>query len=79
MSILVKREKEKYFWDWKTAVSYGTVKRQGGAEVSRFKVSSYESFFFWSQQLTYKIVYTCMDVTSSEDDATENTKHLSAP
>ena len=29
--------------------------------------------------MTYKIVYTCMDVTSSEEDTMENTKHLSAP
>ena len=35
--------------------------------------------FIWSQQLTYKIVYTCIDVISSEEDTTENTKHLSAP
>ena len=37
------------------------VKRQAGAEVSRFEVSSLEGFFFRSQQLTYKIVYTCID------------------
>ena len=57
----------------KTAVNYCTVKRQAGAEVSRLKVSSLEGFFFRSQQLTYKIVYTCIDVISSEEDTTENT------
>ena len=31
------------------------------------------------QQLTYKIVYTCIDVISSEEDLTENTKQLSPP
>ena len=60
-------------------VNYGTVKRQAGAEVSRFEVSSLEGFFFGSQQLTYKIVYTRIDVISFEEDTTENTKHLSAP
>ena len=40
MSILVRREKEKYFFRLRTAVNYGTVKRQAGAEVSRFEVSS---------------------------------------
>ena len=60
MSILVRREQEKYFFRLKTAVNYGTVKRQAGAEVSRFEVSSLEGFFR-SQQLTYKIVYTCVD------------------
>ena len=29
--------------------------------------------------MAYKIVYTCIDVISSEEDTTENTKHLSAP
>ena len=50
------------------------------AKVSRFEVSSLEGFFFRSQQLIYKIVYTCtcIDVISSVEDATENTKHLSA-
>ena len=57
----------------KTAVNYGTVKRQAGAEVSELQVSSLEGFFFRSQQLTYKIVYTCIDVISSEEDTTENT------
>ena len=52
MSILVRREKEKYFFRLKAAVSYGTVKRQAGAEVSRFEVSSLEGFFFRSRQLT---------------------------
>ena len=72
MSILVKREQEKYFLRLKTAVNYGTAKRQAGAEVSRFEVSSLEGFFFRSKQLTYKIVYTCIDVISSEGDTTEN-------
>ena len=40
MSILVRREQEKYFLRPKTAVNYDTVKRQAGAEVSRFEVSS---------------------------------------
>ena len=53
--------------------------RQAGAELSRFEVSSLEGVFFRSQQLTYKIVYTCIDVISSEEYTTENTKHLSAP
>ena len=60
MSILVRREQEKYFFRLKTAVNYGTIKRQVGAEVSGFEVSSLEGFFFRSQQLAYKIVYTCM-------------------
>ena len=58
MSILVRREQEKYFFRLKTAVNYGTVKRQAGAEISRFEVSSLEGVFFSSQQLAYKIVYT---------------------
>ena len=45
----------------------------------RFEISSLEGFFFRSQQLTYKIVHTFMDVISSEEDTTENTKHLGAP
>ena len=60
-------------------VNYGTVKRQAGAEVSSFEVSSLDGFFFRCQQLTYKIVYTCIDVILSEEDTTENMKHLSAP
>ena len=52
MSILVRREQEKYLFKLKTAVNHGTVKRQAGAEVSRFEVSSLEGFFFRSQQLT---------------------------
>ena len=44
MSILVRREQEKYFFRLKTVVNYGTVKRQGGAEVSRFEFSSLEGF-----------------------------------
>ena len=59
ISILVTREQEKYSFRLKTAVNYGTVKHQAGAEVSRFEVSSLGGFFFRSQQLTYKIVYTC--------------------
>ena len=37
-----------YFFRQKTAVNYVTVKRQAGAEVSSFEVSSLESFFFRS-------------------------------
>ena len=37
MSILVRREKNKYFFRLKNAVNYGTVKRQAGAEVSIIK------------------------------------------
>ena len=62
-----KRARELFF-RLKTAVSYSTVKRQAGAEVSRFDVSSLEGFFFRSQQLTYKIVYTCIGVISSEEE-----------
>ena len=79
MSNLVRREQEKYFVRLKTAVNYVTVKRQAGAEVSRFEVSSLDGFFFRSQRLTYKIVYACIDVISSEEDTTENMKHQSAP
>ena len=63
------------FFRLKTAVNYGKVKHQVGAEVSRFEISSLDGFFFRSQQLTYKTVYTCEDVTSSEEDTTENGKH----
>ena len=56
MSILVRREQEKYVFRLKTAVTYGAVKRQAGAEVSRFEVSSLEV------NCPYKIVYTCIDV-----------------
>ena len=52
-------------------VNYGTVKCQAATEVSRLEVSSLEGFFFRSQQLTYKIVYTSKDVISSEDNITE--------
>ena len=76
MSILIRTEQKKNFFRLKTAVNYGTVKRQAAAEVSRFEVSSLEGFFFWSQQLTYKIVYTWIDVISTEEDTMENTKHL---
>ena len=79
MSILVRREQEKYLFRLKTAVNYGTVKRQEGAEVSRFEVSTLEGFSFGSQQLTHKIVSTCVDVISPKEDTTKNTKHLSAP
>ena len=71
MSNLVRREQEKNFFRLKTAVNYDTVERQGGAEVSRFQVSSFEGFFFRSQQLTYKIVYTCTHVISSREDSTK--------
>ena len=77
MLILVRREQVHF--RLKTAVNYVTVKCQAGAEVSRFEVSSLEGFFFRSQQLTYKIVYTCIDVILSEEDTTENAKQLSAP
>ena len=40
MSILVRREQEKYLFRLKTSVNYGTVKLLAGAEVSRFEVSS---------------------------------------
>ena len=48
MSILVRREQEKYFFRLKPAVNYGTVKLQAGTEVSRFEVSSLGDFFFRS-------------------------------
>ena len=38
MSILVRKDQEKHFFRLKTAVNYGTVKRQAGVEVSRFEV-----------------------------------------
>ena len=79
MSNLVRREQEKYLFRLKTAVNYGTVKRRADAEVSRFEVSTVEGFLFRSEQLTYKIVYACIDVISSVEDTKENTKHLSAP
>ena len=47
MSILVRKD-ERYFFSLKTAVNYGTVKRQAGAEVSSFEVSSLEGFLFRS-------------------------------
>ena len=49
MSILVRREQERYFFRLKPAVNYCTVKRQAGAEVSSFEVSSLEGFFFRSK------------------------------
>ena len=79
MLILARKEQEKYFFKLKTAVNYGTVKRQAGAEVSRFEFSSLEGFYFRSQQLSYKIVNTCTEAISSEEYTTKNTKHLSAP
>ena len=78
-SILVRREQEKYLFRLQTVVNYGTVKRQAGEEVSRFEVSSLEGFSFRSHQLTYKIVYSCIDAILPEEDTTENTKHLSTP
>ena len=78
MSILVRREQEKYFFRLNTTINYGTVKRQAGAEVSRFEASS-SGFFFRSQQLTYKIVYTCINVISSEEDSTANTVETPKP
>ena len=47
MSILVEDTREVFF-SRKTAVNYGTVKRQAGAEVLSFEVSSLEGFFFRS-------------------------------
>ena len=79
MLILVRREQEKYLFRLKTAGNYGPVKCQEGAEVSRFEVFSLKGFFFTNQQLTNKIIYTCIDVISSEEDTAENMKHLSAP
>ena len=80
MSILVRREQEKYCFSLKTAVNYGTVKPQASSEVSRFEVFPLEGFFFRNQQLTYKIVYTYKDVISSEEDTAKKkkkkTKHL---
>ena len=70
MSILVRRAQEKYLFRLKTAVNYSTVKRQAGAEVSRFEVSSLEGFFFGSQQLTSKILSTCIDVIPPKEDTT---------
>ena len=77
MSILVRREQEKSFFRLKTAINYGTVKRQASAQVSRFELPSLEGFFCRSQQLTRRIVNTCIDVISSEEDTAENMKHLS--
>ena len=68
MSILVRREQERYFFRLKAAVNYGTVKRQAGEEVSSFEVSSLERFFR----------STTVDVISSEEDTTENTKYPTA-
>ena len=38
------------FFRLKTVVNYGTVRRQAGAEFSRFEVSSLVGNFFRSQQ-----------------------------
>ena len=58
MSILVRRDRARELFFWlKTAVHYGTVRRQAGAKVSRFEVSYLEGLFFRSQQLTYKVAY----------------------
>ena len=72
MLILVRREQEKYFYAetcGKLQCSKTSRRRRG------FKI---RGFFFRSQQLTYKIVYTCIDVISSEEDTMQNAKHLSA-
>ena len=45
------------FFRLKTAVNYGTVKRQAGAEVSRFEVSSLKVSSLEINS-TYKIVHT---------------------
>ena len=79
MSILVRREQEKYFGGGVGAENRGKVrysKTSSGPRGFKIRGSSLEGFFFRSQQLTYKIVYTCIDVISSEEDTTENTKHL---
>ena len=72
MSILVRRRREKYFFKLKTSVNYSTVKRQAGAEVSRFEVSSLKYVFFRSQQLTNEIVYTCIDAIPKRSIAVAN-------
>ena len=52
MSTLVRKGQEKHFFRMETEINcYGTVKRQAGAVVSRFEVSSLEGFLFRSQQL----------------------------
>ena len=51
MPILVRKEQEKYFFRLKTAVNHGTEKRQAGAGVSRFEVSSLDGFFFRSLEV----------------------------
>ena len=45
------------------ALNYGTVKRRVGTEASRYEASSLV-LVFRSQQLTCKIVYTCINVIS---------------
>ena len=66
MSILVRREQDKYFW----AENYGKLrysKTSSGRRGSRFEVSCLEGLFFTSQKLTYKIVHTRKDVISFEE------------
>ena len=46
-----------FFFRLKTEVNYGTVKRQAGAEVSRFEVTSLEGVFLRTQQFLY--MYRC--------------------
>ena len=53
MSILVRREQDKFVFRMKTAVNFDTAKLQAGAEISKFEVPSLEGFFFRSQQLTH--------------------------
>ena len=72
MSILVRRRREKYFFKLKASVNYSTVKRQAGAEASRFEVSSLKDVFFRSQKLTYEIVYTCIDAIPKRSIAVAN-------
>ena len=65
MSILVRREQEKYFLaENRGKQRYSNVKR---AQNFKIDVSCLEEFFFRSQQLTYKIVYTRKDVISFEE------------
>ena len=54
------------FFRLKTAVNYGTVRRQAGAEISRFEVSSLEGFFFRSQQHIQNCLYLYTCIISSE-------------
>ena len=68
MSIFDRREHEKYFFRLETAVNYGSVKRQADSRTQ-------EGFF---RRFLYKNVPACIDLISSEEDTTENTKCLSA-